>query len=306
MYEIGDKFDIEVRLDGSTVFDQNIIISYAFANIIITCGHCLPSNAIIPNGQILYTSGFDTPTENQEIGIIRLNHNINIKPKYKLTKTNELNKLINSNMIFNKQLSMINQSNSYNLNLIKIFDYESFNSLKFNELNLLSPTQSNPTQSNPTQSNPINKYYLIHSINKILSKTNNIFNIFNISKVGVAYSEARTKPLINSDLKLINQIAKNNKWTLETNIVYYVSEPSYSGSPCILRTGDAGPCILTADAAVESGPCILPNNITRKATKYPTDYFVGYHLGSTLGFEIREEKIIKIYKMIYFKFLSID
>ena len=299
MYKIGDKFNISVRLDDSTIYDQDLIISYAFANIIITCGHCLPSNAIIPNGKILYTSGFDTPTENEEIGIMQLDHNINIKPQYKLTKTIELNELINSNMIFNKQLSMIHQSNSFNLNLIKIFDYETFNQLKFNQLNMIN-----------SDIQDLSQYYLIHSINKILSESDNVFNIFNISKVGIAYSEDKIKPLFNSDLKLIQQIAKKNNWILETDIIYYVSEPSYSGSPCTLtglkpenESKELVSCTLTGlkpeNESKEPG-----NNSLIKANN--TDYFMGYHLGSTLGFKLELNKIVKIYKFIYFKFLSIN
>jgi hypothetical protein len=271
MYKTGDKFNIRVRLDDSTTFEQDLIISYAFSNIIITCGHCLPSNAIIPNGKILYTSGFDTPTENQEIGLIQLNPDINIKPQYKLTKTTYLNYLINSNQILNKQLYMINQSKSYDLNLIKIFDYESFNLLKFNQLNMVQLFDENQIPTN---------YYFIHSIDKILSKSNDLFNIFNISKVGIAISKAKAKPLDNSDLKLIKQIAQQNNWILESDIVYYVSEPSFSGSPIIIKGSNKD--------------------------YFMGYHFMGYHLGSTLGFKVKSNQIIKIYKFIYFKFLSIN
>ena len=89
MYKIGDEFNIKVKIDNDTILDQTLIISYAFDNIIMTCGHCLPSNSIITNGKILYTSGYqtnsdsDSESESEEIGFIQLNDpNIKIRPNY--------------------------------------------------------------------------------------------------------------------------------------------------------------------------------------------------------------------------------
>ena len=80
MYIIGDKLKIkyqvlvdqkeEIELEGT------VVITYFDGKKLYTCGHCFPKNATLIYGDLIYSSGFDTPTEEQEIAIIE------IKPNY--------------------------------------------------------------------------------------------------------------------------------------------------------------------------------------------------------------------------------
>ena len=73
--ELGDILNIKTLIDTNTQINQSLIITYIYKDIILTCGHCLPPNAIIPDGKILYTSGFDNPYEGYELGIIQILNN---------------------------------------------------------------------------------------------------------------------------------------------------------------------------------------------------------------------------------------
>lgn len=68
----GDKIPIKIKLND-IILEDNLIISYIYKNILISCGHCLPKNSLIKFGEIKYTSGFDNPEEKKEISIIILN-----------------------------------------------------------------------------------------------------------------------------------------------------------------------------------------------------------------------------------------
>ena len=225
--QIGDLLDIKVIIDD-IIINQTLTITFIYKNYIFTCGHCLPSNSIIPNGKIVYTSGFDNPNENIELGIIKMNYNIVSNFKLmKLTKFIKLN-FYNLNLIHNR----IN----YNITNIKILNNYEFKKLQINKLNYL-----------------IDNFYIYHTINKL----SGLF-------IGIAYSEEKTKSIDNE----IYKILKN--YELLTDKIFYLTEPSYSGSP------------------------IVYNN-----------YVIGYHIGSTYGFKIIDNKISWIGKFIYYKCLII-
>ena len=85
----GDKIKYQVNMFGHIITDY-FNISYIDLDeepLIVTCGHCLPENAILNNSEIKYTSGFDNKNEPQEIAIIA-----------------DQNEKLYSNMINNKQL----------------------------------------------------------------------------------------------------------------------------------------------------------------------------------------------------------
>ncbi len=270
MYKIGDKFDISVRIDPDTIINQDLIITYVFSNIIITCGHCLPENAIVPNGKILYTSGFDNPDENQEIGIIEIN-NMNLRPEYKLLEKRKLNKLIRKNYLCSNSIKLLNQSKSYNFEIINIFDIKSFSKLKPNQLN---PYQPNPYQPNPYQPNPYGDFYWLHSITKIIDSNSNFFNIFDLSHVAIAYSNSNYETINKSVSNTLYKIASDNNWIIDTDKYHYVTKPSYSGSPYTIQ--------------------------------YKNDkYIIGYHIGSTLGIRVLENKIVWVGKIVYIKLISL-
>lgn len=47
-------------------------ITYYKDGFLYTCGHCFPKNAYTEYGDLVYSSGFDTKTEGQEIAIIKI------------------------------------------------------------------------------------------------------------------------------------------------------------------------------------------------------------------------------------------
>ena len=73
--QIGDLLNIKVIIDD-IIINQTLTITFIYKNYILTCGHCLPFNSIIPNGKVVYTSGFDNSDEDIELGIIKMDYNI--------------------------------------------------------------------------------------------------------------------------------------------------------------------------------------------------------------------------------------
>ena len=87
----GDKIEITVDMKDFKI-NTDLVISLIKDNKLITCGHCLPENAILSFGKIIYTSGFDNPNEKYEIGIIK------IFDKMKQSFSNKIhNKVLNLN-----------------------------------------------------------------------------------------------------------------------------------------------------------------------------------------------------------------
>jgi len=241
--EIGDIINIKIKLDDIS-FDQTLTITYIINDLILTCGHCLPSNALIDNGKILYTSGFDTIDEGLELGIIQMNYKLN-NSEYKLLKKINFRKINN--------IKLIHQKNKYSLINLHIYDSLKFKNLEMNKLNRIDKTE----------------FYFMHGINKLISNKNILHDVFNLDNIGLAYSEEKYKS-INTELMTINKIAENYNLTIKTDKIYYLTEPSYSGSP------------------------IIYNN-----------YLIGYHVGSTLGFIIKLNCIVWIGKIIYYKLLLV-
>jgi hypothetical protein len=243
MYNIGDLFFIKVQVDESTIIDQTLVITFIAKDIILTCGHCLPHNAIIPDGKVLFTSGFDNPSESDEIGLILLNKPVRTSQRYTLLKSKN-----NLRLCPYKSLSLLHQSKFSSIIPIQTFNLEQLSTLKFNEINFT------------------NGFFWLHSINKLIHSNSPLKNLFDLSKVCIAYSEAKQKP-IDTEIK---SIAKKYGLQITTDKIFYLTEPSYSGSPII-----------------ES------SNV------------IGYHLGSTLGFRMFNRKIYWIGKIIYFKLITL-
>ena len=112
IYKIGDKIDIKYTIDKNTELSDNAIITYINNDHIYTCGHCFPKNATLKYGDLIYSSGFDTIDEENELAVIKL------KPQYiNLFKTPEiLNKQINFK---NNNTIMINNGSFYKGAIIK-------------------------------------------------------------------------------------------------------------------------------------------------------------------------------------------
>ena len=72
MYSPGDTIPIKVQMDDFQ-YESELVISFIQNDKIITCGHCLPQNAKLDFGEIIFTTGFDTPNEDMELGIIKIN-----------------------------------------------------------------------------------------------------------------------------------------------------------------------------------------------------------------------------------------
>ena len=100
----GDKIEITIILSDTKLKD-NLIISDIEKDKIITCGHCLPPNSKLDIGNIIYTSGFDIPGEEEELGLIR------IKSEYINNYKNEID---------NKQIKLNDGILEYNT---PIFNY---------------------------------------------------------------------------------------------------------------------------------------------------------------------------------------
>jgi len=248
MYSIGDLFYIKVKIDESTIIEQTLVITFIAKDIILTCGHCLPHNAIIPDGKVLFTSGFDNPSESEEIGIILLNKSVKTNQRYTLLKST---KTYDVSCPY-KRFYLLNQSKLSPITPIQTFNLEQLSKLKYNEINFT------------------NGFFWLHSIDKLISQNSILKDLFDLSKVCIAYSEAKQKP-IEAEMKTITRIAKKYGLQIATNKIFYLTEPSYSGSPIIER-----------------------------------DKVIGYHLGSTLGFRIVDKKIYWIGKIIYFKLIKIN
>ena len=233
MYKIGDEFNIKVKIDNYTILDQTLIISYAFDNIIMTCGHCLPSNSIITNGKILYTSGYQTNSDAAEIGFIQLNDpNIKIRPNYNFLRptTFENFRQISKLSINKPQIQLINRSNYYDLKLIKLFNYDSFNQLKFNQIN------------------KTDDIYWSHAINRIIEnpyKTKSKLSaLFNMSLIGIAYpvnSISNQSVLSINDAGLTkSKLEKEFGYKIITDEFHSITRPSFSGSPIIYKNDFIG------------------------------------------------------------------
>ena len=73
-FQIGDNLDIVYLVNGIKINDK-MTVTFIKDNLIYTCGHCFPQNAKTKYGNVIYTSGFDTPNENEEIAIIKIKQN---------------------------------------------------------------------------------------------------------------------------------------------------------------------------------------------------------------------------------------
>jgi hypothetical protein len=100
---LGQQIKMTVHVGGYK-YNDNVTVSYIHDDKIVTCGHCLPANSKLHIGQILYTSGFDTPEESKELGIIKVN-----------------NKDILSDRFMNKKVSLNKSILNINVEIINVF-----------------------------------------------------------------------------------------------------------------------------------------------------------------------------------------
>lgn len=105
-FKLGDKINIKYNLNDITI-DGLATITYIENDLLYTCGHCFPKNASTIFGDLIYSSGFDTKSESQEIAIIKIKKNkLNFFSNFKLSNNFNYNKncntvlMINNNKVF--------------------------------------------------------------------------------------------------------------------------------------------------------------------------------------------------------------
>lgn len=90
--QIGDNIDIFYYIGDTKLTDQ-ATITFIENDMIYTCGHCFPKNALTEYGTLVYSSGFDLPSEKEEMAVIKINKNkiplfryLNILNNFKYTE----------------------------------------------------------------------------------------------------------------------------------------------------------------------------------------------------------------------------
>lgn len=90
--QIGDNIDIFYYI-GDTKLTDKATITFIENDMIYTCGHCFPKNALTKYGTLIYSSGFDLPSEKEEMAVIKINKNkiplfryLNILNNFKYTE----------------------------------------------------------------------------------------------------------------------------------------------------------------------------------------------------------------------------
>jgi hypothetical protein len=108
-FQIGDNIDIEYNIDGEKLSDS-ATITFIDNGYIYTCGHCFPKNATTKYGKMVYSSGFDEPSEKEEIAIIKIDprylknfRQMNIKNNFSYTIKTILPKSIVAILLFKKK-----------------------------------------------------------------------------------------------------------------------------------------------------------------------------------------------------------
>ena len=104
--QMGDKINIKYVIDGVTINDT-ATITFLNNNFLFTCGHCFPKNAKTNLGKLIYSSGFDNPTEKKEIAIIKI-HDSKLPLFKRINVTNNYKYYSNLNTI------MVNNRIKYN------------------------------------------------------------------------------------------------------------------------------------------------------------------------------------------------
>lgn len=103
--QIGDKIKLYYKINNIKIEDY-ATITYIDNNNIYTCGHCFPKNAYTHYGNLIYSSGFDEPSEGKEIAIINIKNSM--KHMFKNIK-------IDNNFIYSHNVPtvLINCKNKY-------------------------------------------------------------------------------------------------------------------------------------------------------------------------------------------------
>lgn len=194
MIEIGDRIEMTVKVDKETSYTDHFIVSYDVGNEVISCGHCVPKNAKIKNGKILYTSGFDEKDEAIELSVIEL-RGINVKTEYTLAK---------SLRHINKMAKLIHNRRKYSVTIVKLLECNLFrNEIKGNILY------------------SIGDLYFFHGITKLCG---------NNGHVGLYISNAKQRKI--TPLEKENMVTHGFS-SNESGIINYVTEGSWSGSPLV-------------------------------------------------------------------------
>lgn len=103
--QIGDNIDIFYYI-GNTKLTDKATITFIENDMIYTCGHCFPKNALTEYGTLIYSSGFDLPSEKEEMAVIKINKN-------KIPLFRYLNILNNFKYTGNTSTIMLNNRQTY-------------------------------------------------------------------------------------------------------------------------------------------------------------------------------------------------
>ena len=223
------------KINYQTIFDINdtLTISFFINNVIFTCGHCLPKQIKFddPKLSLIYTSGFDTNEEAIELGIIKTNNSQSLTNPYNIKLS--LKQLCFS---YDDLLYLIHDNIKYSCNYLLTLKNVQFNNLIKFQLNKIKLCDQYTL-------------YFDHQITK-LSLNSIYLDLIKMDKIILYKSNHYTKDIDVKYLNLINNLGFN----IKTNIFYYLTKPSFSGSP-----------IINCD-----------------------NIFIGYHIGSTFGFILDE------------------
>jgi len=191
------------KIKYTTIYDitDYLTISFFIGNIIVTCGHCLPEIVKFddPDLKLLYTSGFDTPTEGIELGFIECS-----KPKL----SNPFNIILKKNQkMISNVIHLINDGSKYECHhLITLNKTQFTNVIKLNNGNLL---------------------YFYHYITKISLDDNKFSDLIKSDQIILYKSDHYNRKIRTKELE------KMKDFKIETDKYHYLTKPSFSGSPLI-------------------------------------------------------------------------
>lgn len=213
------------------MYDYGSKISLIINNLIFTCGHCLPENAMFDdnNLELLYTSSFDNKDENIELGIIKIKSRSFIENKFniRLTKNNICLRV-------NDPLKLINNNNIYSVNFLCELNFTLFNRLdnfKWNSIKLEDDSI----------------LWFNHQITKICSDKL-LFDKIDLSNIILYKSDEKNKSFPTKDLY---NIIEKLGFKMEHNLLFnYLTEPSFSGSPIIYNNYCIGYHIGSVDGLI--------------------------------------------------------
>ncbi len=201
VYQIGDTLSIRVYLDDVSYF-QDMTISYLKDDLLVTCGHCLPENSKLWFGHTIYTSGFETDNEGEEIGVVKIYPSL---LHLFSGKFNNMEVRLNRDRLVEKtKLYLVN-------NGVKV------------------PGKILANIRNQIRTGPItlNNLTIYHSVNKLNCP---YFLVYGIRE---NKDQKTNERLINETRTVFNINPKQ----YDNIMTYTLSLPNYSGSPWLQRSG---------------------------------------------------------------------